>query len=265
MPSLYGLTVSIVDENLHPLEEYGTRRLHRASTASCYIQSKTDMIFRVKVEPELPYPKETAEVRVRQNPSDWARLARESERRSGTDRHHSDQRHRSRAKRRAGRYPRDEHDWHFIASVYLDGRREPERSCIVYLDPNNPDFRHERNGVSYLSHRWVQQKDGRIMQHSWVFKEVGIESLLDKLLIGGDISADDAIATKDEEELLVALGDTGIHDKEETKQLGQITVQLRRVNVTASYATRDFRPKFSEGQKEDVNMTDVDGVSHTSQ
>lgn len=103
------------------------------------------------------------------------------------------------------------------------------------------------------------------MQHCWVFKEVGIETLLDKLLIDGDISGEGDVAAKDEEELLAALGETGLEEKEETQQVGQIIVKIKRVTVTQAYDTLDFKPVFSEGQKDDVNMTGMDGITHTSQ
>lgn len=56
MPNFRGLTVRIIDGNNKPLEEYGTRSLERASTISSYIQSKSDLQFKVEIQPDIPFP-----------------------------------------------------------------------------------------------------------------------------------------------------------------------------------------------------------------
>lgn len=58
-----------------------------------------------------------------------------------------------------------------LTSLYLDGRRLPERKVVVYLDPDDEDFS-DPNGKVSFKHRWVQADDGTMTEHAWVFKEV---------------------------------------------------------------------------------------------
>lgn len=179
-----------------------------------------------------------------------------------------------RGRRRSSRRPRERHvptylrDYHLLASLYLDGRETVERAMIVYLDADHPDYRADRGGKTYLQHRWVRTKDGRIVQHSWVFKEVGIETLLDKMLVKDDPEA--AAAAQDgEDDLIAALGSAGLDDKEETKKLGQIEVRFTRVMIQEPHYSRDFPTVFREGDndaagEETTTMDLLDGLTHTS-
>lgn len=152
--------------------------------------------------------------------------------------------------------------YHLLASLYLDGRKTPERRCIVYLDRKHPDF--PKNGRITMAHRWVQSPDGSIMQHAWVFKEVGIETLLDKLLLGNNGESGDNIVKRDEEELLNALAATGLEDKEESKAAGQIQITLQKVTVGLPYDEWNYHTTHRAGQREDIDMADMDGLTHTT-
>lgn len=56
MPQLRGVTVHVVDEDGNDLQEWGVRTLGSSRTAvSAFIQSTTDMPFRVSVRPQIPY------------------------------------------------------------------------------------------------------------------------------------------------------------------------------------------------------------------
>ena len=58
----------------------------------------------------------------------------------------------------------------FVASLYIDGRQNPERRKIVYLDQDQSDFPHPHGKISFESRR-VQSGDGTMTEHIWVFKE----------------------------------------------------------------------------------------------
>lgn len=116
-----------------------------------------------------------------------------------------------------------------------------------------------------MSHRWVQDEKGNIVTHSWVFKEVGIETLLDKLLIKGDIAPEGVISQRDEDELLEAINATGIDEKEETQQVGQITVTFQKVTLGDTHDDWNFRAMHKHAEGDDVDMNEsTGGLSHTA-
>ncbi|KAK4544707.1 hypothetical protein LTR36_003956 [Oleoguttula mirabilis] len=55
MPAYRGVTVHVTDRDDAPLEEWGVRKHDRSHSTTCYIQSQTDMAFRIYIKPELPF------------------------------------------------------------------------------------------------------------------------------------------------------------------------------------------------------------------
>lgn len=55
MPQLRDITVRVTDGDGHDLEEWGVRTIHGKKLVSAYIQSTTDMPFRISVRPQIPY------------------------------------------------------------------------------------------------------------------------------------------------------------------------------------------------------------------
>lgn len=148
-----------------------------------------------------------------------------------------------------------------LATLYLDGRESAERRIIIYLDPSYEDFTPSPGGAGargLMKSRWVKGKDGNIYEHLWVFKDVGIETIMDKMAL----SAKNDLLDKDEDALADALGRSGIsHEndlrREESQKAGQIEVRIKRITLGEKSNDRHFRPKYTEG--EDRNM-DMEGV-----
>lgn len=157
--------------------------------------------------------------------------------------------------------------FHLLATLYLDGRSKPERSTVVYLDPSNPDFPphyySRAFGETMMRSRWVQGDDGTIRQHRWVFKDIGIETLFDKLQLDGEIASEGKIYKKDEDDIVAAMHSTGLDEKEERPGQGQIVVTISRVVVSNPYKDPAFRTQFQDGE-DDVGMKDEEGLSHTT-
>lgn len=153
--------------------------------------------------------------------------------------------------------------WDILASVYIDGRATPERRAIVYVDPAHRDFRND--GKVTISHRLVQDVDGDITSRGWVFGEIGIETLLDKLMIEGEAVDEEAICQAEEEDLLKALNGNSLDENEEAKQVGQITVVLERIMV----GFRDQEFHFKAIYREEACAAtgpggEASGLSHTA-
>ena len=156
-----------------------------------------------------------------------------------------------------------------LATLYLDGRECPERRIIIYLDPSYEDFTPGPGGVGargLMKSRWVKGKDGNIYEHLWVFKNIGIETILDKMAL----TANDDILDRDEDALADALGRSGIsHEndlqREESQKAGQIEVRIKRITLGEKSNDRHFRPKHREGEDNDMDMEGVgsDITHHT--
>ena len=159
--------------------------------------------------------------------------------------------------------------YHFLASLYLDGRGKPERRVVVYLDPNDEDFSSPDGKVTIKS-RWAQGRDGNLKEQAWVFKDVGIETMFDKLIIAGDIDIATPILKRDEDALVNAMetayvdGDADMI-KEEKNKAGQILVIIERVKLGEKWRDHEFRAKHEEGENQDVNMEDASKeITHTT-
>lgn len=56
MPTLRNVTVHITTPTGQPLEEFGLQRLRNRPRVSCFIESRSDMPFRVSLQPTVPWP-----------------------------------------------------------------------------------------------------------------------------------------------------------------------------------------------------------------
>ena len=106
-----------------------------------------------------------------------------------------------------------------------------------------------------------------IHEHAWVFKDIGIETILDKMALTSEA---DSMAVNEEDAVIDALGRTGIHHeddmtREEKHRVGQIEVAITRIVLGRKRVDSDFRPKHREGEDEDVGMGKMKSeVTHTA-
>jgi len=154
--------------------------------------------------------------------------------------------------------------FHLLATLYLDGRKIPERRVIVYLDHTHPEFRRP-NGTTGLNTRWVEGRDGKLREYYWLFNDVGIDILLNRLVLSKE--SQQTSDPHDVDELSVAMIATGLtsqeNDSQEEKlQLGQIVIELQRVTVGQTYMNHHFHPRHREVDDENINMTGLDQLSH---
>lgn len=145
----------------------------------------------------------------------------------------------------------------FIASLYLDGRRTPERKIIVYTDPNDKDFK-SPDGKVLFKHRWVQSKNGRMTEHAWVFKEKAIETVFDRLIING---AQGDVEGQDEDAMAKAMESSCLATQEtlgnDRSSVGQIIVEIQRVRLGKKRREENYRSKHTEGGDEGIDMDKV--------
>ncbi|KAL8649029.1 MAG: hypothetical protein Q9210_004641 [Variospora velana] len=294
MPQLRNVTVHVTDEEGNDLEEWGVQSL-RGSKVSAYIKSTPDTPFKISVRPEIPYSDERQllrdshhrasrrgfdGIRIKQEeseadidelapdtrPADLYRPSAERHLRSAD----SDSDRRSRRPRRRGehtssssthgtrrasyknRVPR----FSFLATLYIDGRKKPERRLVVYLDPSDSDFSHP-DGLITFNHRSVQTRDGRVKHEAWVFKDIGIETIFKGLAVG-----DGTKDIEDSDEFLINAMNTsrlgGRHSEvtQEHGKVGQIVVELERIRLGKRFRDANYqsRTKHHDGDHEDVNM-----------
>lgn len=159
--------------------------------------------------------------------------------------------------------------FHLLASLFLDGRQKAERKVVVYLDSSDQDFAGPDGKVTFRS-RWVQGNDGSLKEHSWVFKDVGIETVFDKMLING---GDDCAEIREEldEDIMVAAmtaTDLGVERnvEEDKSNIGQILVVIERVILGPKWMDKHYCSKHQEGEEiEDVDMAGVKNeITHTT-
>lgn len=106
-----------------------------------------------------------------------------------------------------------------------------------------------------------------IHEHAWVFKDIGIESILDKMAL---TSENDPMAANEEDACIDALGRAGIcHEddmtREENHKTGQIEVEITRIVLGRKRVDSDFRPKHREGEDENLDMGKIKSeITHTA-
>ena len=104
------------------------------------------------------------------------------------------------------------------------------------------------------------------MMHKWVFKDVGIESMFDKLLLSRDVKEEEA-NKEDEDAIINAMNSLGTKEEdgdEEEAKVGVISIILHRIKVGYEYDDRDFNPSYREDEGADVDMADANKVTHTT-
>ncbi|KAF2485095.1 hypothetical protein BDY17DRAFT_321963 [Neohortaea acidophila] len=204
MPTYKNVTVQVTNATEVPLAEWGIRKLDRVNLTTCYIQSETDLAFRIRINPSIPWRAD---------------------------------------------------EWHFLATLRIDGRQTPERRRIVRLDNYDRPSRRYRDedfdGEVIIKSRTVKDADGTVRVCGWQFKDVGIEAVFDRLLVSSE--------QEDEEELIAAMGGTALDDSEEKSKVGQIEVALERVTLGATrYEAVDA------GARDQPNLAgDTRQVTHT--
>ncbi|MCJ1468417.1 hypothetical protein MMC07_007045 [Pseudocyphellaria aurata] len=158
--------------------------------------------------------------------------------------------------------------FNLLASLFLDGRQKPERKIVVYLDIHDEDFAYPDGRVAFKS-RWVQGNDGNLKEHCWVFKDVGIETAFDKMLISGDEKYAEILEEEDEMDMIASMKATGLgaekNLEEDNSNVGQILVVIERVVLGRKWQDNHYRPKHKEGEAEDVDMAGVkNDITHTT-
>jgi len=155
--------------------------------------------------------------------------------------------------------------WHLLASLYLDGRKVPERQTMIYLDRNHEEFKLDTDGEITMKSRWVKNRDGTISSMAWVFADVGVETMLDKLLIS---AADAAANTNDEDDIASALETAALDQREEEQakpQMGQIVVVFERVTVTQTFEDEEYTGGRYDDEFDDVSGKKLDkDVTHAA-
>ena len=58
MPELRNVLVHVTTRDGEPLREWGTQKIDRSGQVTCFVQSQTDMAFKVSVQPRLPFEQE---------------------------------------------------------------------------------------------------------------------------------------------------------------------------------------------------------------
>lgn len=270
MPKYKGVTIKVTTQEGVELDEYGVKSMTRRNFCSAYVQSETDVSFKISLTPDISFFEEGCHESPGSRPS--RRITRPSRYRH-RHRNHSpspsgddcmsesdewdsrDYNHKSPV-RRAPRF-------HLLATIHIDGRTKYERRVIIYLDPRHRNFS-EPDGKVWLTSRWSRADDGTIMMHKWVFKNVGIESMFDKLLLSGDVKEEEA-NKEDEDAIINAMNSLGTkeEDGDEEAEVGVIRIILHRIKVGYEYDDRDFNPSYREDEGADVDMADANKVTHT--
>ena len=107
-------------------------------------------------------------------------------------------------------------------------------------------------------------------EHAWVFKDVGIESSFEKLLISKGGSAAEDFDEPVEDALARGLTSTALnkevcYTRQATGKVGQIIVTLERVQLGRKSVQRNFCAKHKEGEADDVDMEGVErNITHTT-
>lgn len=159
--------------------------------------------------------------------------------------------------------------FHLLASLYLDGRQNPERRNIIYLDPEHEDFTLPDGKVKF-KRRCEKAKDGTMREVSWAFREVGIEKKFGKMSIEG--AHNEAGHSSDQnEDTIVALmssaglGAEGDFQHEQSSSAGQIQLVFQRVVLGAKWQHSNYQPVHREDEMEDTNLRGArNDITHTA-
>ena len=263
MPHLRGVSVHITDSYGKNLQEWGIRYLRQHTEGrrvSAYVQSTPDVSFQVSLQPDIPFTEHLLPSAI--SGSENVSTSKESRNlTAGPEDLSTKQDHDMKSnvppssQGRSSTTPQgySTPDFALLASLYLDGRRLPERKIIVYIDPADKDFNPPDGKVAF-KHRWVQSANGKMIEYAWVFKEQAIETVFDKLMIVG---SEANVKDQDDAALIKAMESSGIdaqEGKEKESKVGQIVVELRRIILGGKRIEPNFHSGHQEGQEEDIDM-----------
>lgn len=108
------------------------------------------------------------------------------------------------------------------------------------------------------------------MEHAWVFKNVGIETVFEKMLISEGHNQAAGANQPDEDAMITAmdateLGAEGNIRNDERCTVGQIVIVVERIVLGVKWSEENYRPKHRDGQADDVNMNDLgNDITHTA-
>ncbi|KAL8694694.1 MAG: hypothetical protein Q9218_000705 [Villophora microphyllina] len=285
MPKIRGITVHVTDGSGNALQEWGEQSL-RGSKISAYIKSTTDMPFKVSIQPDLPYIHDAQPLQKKGSQSEeWEDIEdtqvkmedmREVSAVQKMDLGEKEAYRSSRTRMRQLQTRQDNRKHHLpssssiikhedfnkpspssfslLATLYLDGRKKPERRSVVYLDPDHEDFNQPDGRIQFKS-RLVQRHDGLLEERAWVFKELGIETVFNKIGLLDDTKG----LVEPDDQLVNAMGNSTIGNKdleiiEEPGKVGQIVVELHRITLGRPYYEPQYRASHLDGENEDVDM-----------
>lgn len=309
MPVLRGLNVRVTDVEGHVFDEWGVQQLRKQNKISAYIKSKSEEAFRITIQPDIPFlgsedflardVHDNAGEGNSANPNARSKSLDYFSRPSSRYKHHlgtscnrgpfqqsspsSSSKYEQFKKRPYDTKKEvlppikgqssDRHIVHppfdLLASLYLDGRQTPERRVIVYLNPRHHDFPQPDGKIRFRA-RLAQGENGSLVEHAWVFKDVGIETVFDKMLIsesrnradGANQPHDDATATAMN---AAGLGAGSNIKNDEKGGIGQIVVIVQRIIVGVKWSEENYRPRHRYGQADDINMNDLSNdITHTA-
>ena len=113
----------------------------------------------------------------------------------------------------------------------------------------------------------MKNQHGVICAYNWVFKEVGIETLLDKLYIQDDILSEGDVPRNIEHEF-ANLMDAKMNleqDDEHKNGNGVIKIELKRIVVGFPYHKENYHPNHTSPISEKLTGCDASSsVSHTA-
>ena len=260
MPHLRGITVHVTDSQGKNLQEWGVQYLRQhteTKRVSAYVQSTTDASFQISLQPEIPFighvpPPDT----LGGENASTRKLHRHRKASSEDRRDHGELSSNTLSSPvRPSGTPQSHYapDFAFLAVLYLDGRKKPERKIIVYTDPADKDFNSPDGKVTF-KHRWVQSANGEMIEHAWVFKEKAIETVFDRLMIEGSRTN---VEDQDDDALVKAMESSRFNAKwntEKESKIGQIVVELRRILLGEKRTEAKYRSHHQEGQEEDIDI-----------
>lgn len=113
-----------------------------------------------------------------------------------------------------------------------------------------------------MDSRLVLSDDGKIRSHKWVFKDMGIETILDRLFISGELPVGE-FGSVEEDALITAMNSACLEESEESgPDAGTIKVVLQRIMVGTPYRDRHFKPLHKENEEDDLNIGASSDCSH---
>ncbi|KAK3717593.1 hypothetical protein LTR37_005659 [Vermiconidia calcicola] len=254
MPTYKDVSVQVTDANNEPLKEWGAQKRDRTKLSTCYIKSETNMAFRILIKPSQTLIRDYEDEPV-------SLYGHHEEELDMIDDDFEDV-----ISPRSPRSPPPPapKPWHLLATLRLDARRTYEKRSILYLDRTNPSFGlvNDKGDIMMRCRTYVDAT-GHARECGWLFKEVGIETAFDTLLLsGGD---KEVVPAPEEDELVAALGGmaaNGMEDCEENSTVGQIEVTLDR--IVLGETTEGWMPRNDEDHDMGVKASDLSKVSHTA-